>query len=108
MRGLLSRSMGGLSRLAAVLTTLLAGMAFVVVSGAVAAPVKEKEEIKKPEKVEALVKAEKLDSKARFNKNFNNNFNRNDIGIRNFNRNFNPFFFNRAFDADGLFGKDRD
>lgn len=102
MRVIFSRPMSGLTRLAAVLTSLLAGMAFVVVSGAIAAPVKDKEDEKKEEKIEKIEKIEKLDSKARFNKNF-------DIGDRNFirNRAFDldnrPFFFNRAFDADDLF-----
>lgn len=100
MRLIFLRSMTGLSRLAAVLTTLLAGMAFVVVSGAVAAPVKDKEDVKKEQKI---AKIEKLDSKARFNKNFI----KNDIGDRNFigNRVFDrrPFFFNPFFDADDLF-----
>jgi len=73
-------------------------MAFVVVTGAIAAPGKAKVEvIKKPEKIEAVVKAEKVDSKAANIKNFNNRL--------NFNRNINPFFinrFNRVLNVDEL------
>ena len=88
MKTLLCQYIGGTSRFAAVFTTLVAGMAFIVVTGAIAAPGKAKvEAIKKPEKIEAVVKAEKVDSKANNIRNFNNRL--------NFNRNVNPFFFNR-------------
>ena len=98
MKTLLCRYFSGISRFAAVFTTIVAGMAFVVVTGAIAAPGKAKvEAIKKPEKIEAVVKAEKVDSKANNIRNFNNRV--------NFNRNINPFFFNRfnrAFNVDEL------
>jgi hypothetical protein len=90
-------------RFATVLATLVAGLAFALVSSAVAAPEVKKVEIKKPELVEKVVKPEvKADSKAFFNR--NQVFQRRAFINRNINRNL---FFNRFLDVNE-FGFDRD
>ena len=104
-----------LVRFASVLATLIIGVAFAMVTSASAAAPDKKLEVnakEKIEKIENIVKADKLDSKARvFNRRLNINNNRlNNIRLNNLdnirlnnNKAFvRPLFINPFVDADEL------